>query len=251
MDKTIEGYLEASRPGPWRDALTAFRDAAAAHAALCERLMPDHEAYYDTPERMRGDLHPRFEESVRALERSVVARSAARDAMPAARDESFAAEASRLGSLPKVEGEPSWVRLLRDLHSLREWRTRHLDGIDVHLPPILVQRPDRDAKAPSMLERAVSAWAKAARIPAKATRDRIAELSGAGLIPGVSAVTPKGETLPYDVPARALAALAGREEPSALLAETEAAADVLPPECFPVPREAMEALAAMSGPAPR
>ncbi len=251
MHRTIEGYLEASQPGPWREALTAFRDAAAAHAALCERLMPDHEAYYVTPERLRANLDPRLAESVRSLEESSVAMSAARDAMPAARDESFAAEAARLGGLPMVAGEPSWVRLLRDLQSLREWRTRHLDGIDVHLPPILLQRPDREAKAPSMLDRAVTAWAKAAGVPAKAMRARVAELSAAGLLPGASHVTPKGEPSPYEVPADALAALAGREDASGLLAEVEAAADALPPECFPVPREAMDVLRTMSTPAYR
>ncbi len=247
MDRTLEGYRAAAGPGPWRDALDAYAVADAAHRTLFARLAPHYEAYYDAPERTRPDLDPVLAESVRRIEESVAKVSAAREGIYPARDLAFATEAARLGGLPRVDGEPDWVRLMRDLHALRLWRRERLDGIDVHLAPFALNLPEKGRKEPSMLDGALQAWSKAAGVPLKGLRARLAALRDAGLVPGVASGPGDGGSAASE---RTLGRLVLAEGADALLAEVGHAATVLPEDAFPVPHEAMDALAAMTGPRP-
>ena len=250
--------IERAAPGPWRDALLAHERTRFEHEVLWERVKGHYAAFYDTPEALRGSLDAEVAASVEAIEASVVRQVAARDALWPARDAAIVAEAGRLGREPKVEGEPDWARLMRDLESLRSWRVDCCDGLDVHLPPLLWRNPVQEKK--SLFETALRSWGRASGVDLKPVRERVKELAGAGLLPGaiVMRATPAGG-VPYDMPfvhvdeaaqAAALEALAGREGMDALAGEVLAAHAALPPERFPMPEEALARLGHVPGMAP-
>ena len=249
MDRSLDGYLAASVPGPWQDALKALSNARGAARGLRERHRREYDAYYGTPESIRPHLDPSYAEAVRLVEDAGVASAAAMDRVHEARDLALVEEAGRLGTLPRREGEPDWVRLLRDLHALREWRVAHVDGVDVHLPPFLL-RPKEKGPAP-LFEKVLKAWAKGAGVQAKDVVDRLWELGRAGLVPGVTdSPEPTAYVLWSPDPDADFGRLVENEDSAALLTEVEAAAGALPEASFPVPRDRMDALAALAGPRP-
>ena len=254
----IRDLIERAEPGAWRDALESLAAGRDAHEALWARSRAAYDTFYDTPERLRAHLDPEVAEAVAAVEASAAGPSRLWDALPLARDVSFAEKAARLGAEPRRAGEPDWVRLLRDLHALRAWRVAHLDGVDVHLPPFLLRKPERGSN-PSMFDRAFLAWGKAAGVKVDPLRARIVALAKAGLIPAVEAIPgiAMADRIPHAYPGRPdpavarLAALVESEGAGPLLAELAAAAETLPATDFPVPSEAIAALEAQTGPRPR
>jgi hypothetical protein len=247
---SLADRIDRAEPGPWRDCLVAYRDADAAHKELCARDMPLHERYYDLKldPKVIEEFHPELSTAVARIEASGVALVGLRGSLPNARDAAFFGKAAVLGAAPVRDGEPTWVRLMRDLHALREWRADRLDGIDVNLAPFLLQPVGRGSP-PGLTAPAFQAWAKAHGAKPREVLARVSELAGAGLIPGVSH---DHERCPLPVavnPAR-LEALAAREDPETLAGEVRFAAEVLPAGAFPVPEEALAALAAASSPRP-
>jgi hypothetical protein len=248
MPLSMQELAARADAGPWKDSLDRALEAEARHQALWKASEAAYNRYYDTPEHLRdalaGDLLP----IVSSIEASAVSLSEVRDRLPTARDEAFAAKAADLGTAPAVEGEPVWIRLMRDLQALREWRQAHLDGLDVQLPQFV--RRDPSKKEPGMFDRALQAWAKAAGLKVGPVRSEVLEIALAGLLPGI---VPDPATYAYEVPgdhASALADLVERKGADEILAQVRLAGEVLPAEAFPVPEDAIRQLEGAGAPRP-
>lgn len=248
MPFSLQELAARAEPGPWKDTLVHALEAEAIHKDLWKASEAAYNRYYDTPEHRRdalvGDLLP----IVSSIEASVVSLGKVRDGLPAARDEAFAAKASDLGAAPAVEGEPVWIRLMRDLQALREWRLAHLDGLDVQLPQFVLREPSK--KEPGMFDRALQAWAKAAGLKVGPVREEVLEIAQAGLLPGI---VPDPANYAYEVPgdhASALVDLAERKGADEVLAQVRLAGEVLPVEAFPVPEDAIRLLEGGGAPRP-
>jgi hypothetical protein len=248
MPLSMQELAARAEAGPWKDSLDHALQAEARHQALWKASEAAYNRYYDTPERQRdalvGDLLP----IVSAIEASVVSLSEVRDGLPAARDQAFAAKAADLGAAPTVESEPVWIRLMRDLQALREWRQAHLDGLDVQLPQFVLREPSK--KEPGMFDRALQAWAEAAGLKVGPVRKEVLEMAHAGLLPGI---VPDPATYAYEVPgdhASALAELVERRGADEILAHVRLAGEVLPVETFPVPEDAIRKLEGAGSPRP-
>jgi hypothetical protein len=147
-----------------------------------------------------------------------------------------------------VEGEPVWIRRMRDLHALREWRSGNLDGVDVHLPSFLLRRLSAGEK-PMMFDYAFKAWAAAAGLKREAVRAEVVEVAAAGLLPGVADAPERaGHRLAVDP--RVLEARVQRLGSDAVLAETRLAAEVLPQASFPIPEDVVRHLEGGNAPRP-
>jgi hypothetical protein len=246
--KSLQEMVADAEPGVWKDALDALLEGTAAHERVCADNSDAYNRYYDVPEHARDALVGHLAPAVATIEASAVGLSALRDRLPAARDAAFAEKAAQLGGVPPVEGEPVWIRLMRDLHALREWRSGHLDGVDVHLPPFLLRRLSAGEK-PMMFDHAFKAWAAAAGLKREAVRSEVVEVAAAGLLPGVADAPERaGHRLAVDP--RVLEARVERLGSDAVLAETRLAAEVLPQASFPVPEEVVSYLEGAGAPRP-
>lgn len=243
---TLMEMADRAEPGVWRDAVLDLIEGTAAHERLFAANAAAYNRYYDAPEHARNALVGHLASAVQIVEASVVSLSALRDRLPEARDQAFAGKAAQLGAEPAVDGEPVWIRLMRDLHALREWRREHLDGVDVHLPPFLLRRLPAGEK-PMMFDQAFKAWAAAAGLKRDAVRAEVVEVAAAGLLPGV-ADAPERAGHRLDVDPRVLAARVERMGSDAVLAEARLAAEVLPQASFPVPEEVVSYLEGAGAP---
>lgn len=246
--RSLQEMAANAEPGVWKDALDALLEGTAAHDRVCAANTKAYNSYYDVPENARDALVGHLAPAVAAMEASSVALGALRDRLPSARDEAFAEKAARLGAAPAVEREPVWIRLMRDLQTLREWRREHLDGVDVHLPPFLL-RTLHTGEKPGMLDHAFKAWASAAGLKREGVRAEVVQVAGAGLLPGVS-YAPEPARYTLDVDPRVLEARIERMGSDAVLAEARLAAEVLPQASFPVPEEVVRHLEGGGAPRP-
>ncbi len=244
----LEEYAARAEPGPWKDAVDALIEGTKTHEAVYTENAEAYGRYYDVPEHARDALVGHLASAVRTVEVSAVSLSALRDRLPEARDQAFSGKAAQLGAEPAVEGEPVWIRLMRDLHALREWRREHLDGVDVHLPPFLLRRLPAGEK-PMMFDHAFKAWAAAAGLKRDAVRAEVVEVATAGLLPGV-ADAPERAGHRLDVDPRVLAARVERMGSDAVLAEARLAAELLPQASFPVPEGVVSYLEGTGAPRP-
>ena len=245
---TLQELAARAEPGAWKDAVDALIEGTKRHEAVFAANSEAYNRYYDVPERARDAIVGHLAPAVRAIEESAASLSALRDRLPEARDHAFAGKAAQFGAEPTVEGEPVWIRLMRDLHALREWRREHLDGVDVHLPPFLLRKLTAGEK-PMMFDHAFKAWAAAAGLKREAVRAEVVEVATAGLLPGV-ADAPERAGHRLDVDPRVLAARVERMGSDAVLAEARLAAEVLPQASFPVPEEVVSHLEGAGGPRP-
>lgn len=248
MPFSMQELADRAEPGPWKDALVHALEAEAIHRELWKASEKDYNRFYDTPEHLRENLDGEIVKVVDSLEWSVASLRETRDGLPGARDAAFSAKAAELGAAPAVDGEPVWIRLMRDLQALRVWRHAHLDGIDVQLPQFVMREPSR--KDPGMFDRALQAWAKAAGLKVGDVRADVIEIARAGLLPGIVS---DPATYAYEVPgdhAAALADLVGRRGVDAVLAEVRLAGEVLPAGAFPMPEEAIRLLEGRTSPRP-
>jgi hypothetical protein len=248
MSFSMQELADRAEPGTWKDTLVHVLEAEAIHKALWKACEADYNRFYGTPEHLRESLGTEIVKVVDSLEWSVSSLQATRDGLYGARNDAFVAKAAELGTAPAVDGEPSWIRLMRDLQALREWRHAHLDGIDVQLPQFVMREPSR--KEPGMFDRAFQAWSKAAGLKVGNVRAEVLEIAQAGLLPGIVA---DPATYAYEVPGDHVAALADlveRRGVDAVLAEVLLAGEVLPAGAFPMPEEAIRLLEGRTSPRP-
>lgn len=246
--KTLQELAAAAEPGPWKDALDALLEGTAAHERVFDANAAAFNRYYDTPEPFRDAQVGHLKPAVHAIEASGVSLSLLRDRLPAVRDAALAEKAAQLGAESAIEGEPVWIRLMRDLHALREWRLAHLDGVDVHLPPFILRKLPAGEK-PMMFDHAFKAWASAAGLKREAVRAEVVEVAAAGLLPGV-ADAPERAGHRIDVDSQVLAARVERMGADAVLAEARLAAEVLPQASFPISEDVVRYLEGGNAPRP-
>ncbi|MGU3402167.1 hypothetical protein [Methylobacterium brachiatum] len=248
MPFSLQELADRAEPGPWKDTLVHALEAEAIHRDLWKASEKEYNRFYDTPEHLREALDGEIVKVVDSIEWSVVSLRETRDGLPGARDAAFSAKAAELGAAPAVDGEPVWIRLMRDLQALRVWRHAHLDGIDVQLAQFVLREPSR--KDPGMFDRALQAWSKSGGLKVGDVRADVLEIARAGLLPGI---VPDPSTYAYEVPgdhATTLADLVGRRGVDAVLAEVRLAGEILPAEAFPVPEEAIRQLEGGTPPRP-
>ncbi len=248
MSFSMQELADRAEPGTWKDTLVHVLEAEAIHKALWKACEADYNRFYETPEHLRESLGSEIVKVVDSLEWSVSSLQETRDGLYGARNDAFVAKAAELGAAPAVDGEPSWIRLMRDLQTLREWRQAHLDGIDVQLPQFVMREPSR--KDPGMFDRALQGWSKAAGLKVGGVRAEVLEIAQAGLLPGI---VPDPAFYAYEVSgdhAAALADLVARRGVDEVLAQVRLAGEVLPAASFPVPEEAVRLLEGGAAPRP-
>ncbi|WP_408902931.1 hypothetical protein [Methylobacterium radiotolerans] len=240
MPFTLQELAARAEPGPWKDALVHVIEAEAIHRDLWKACEADYNRFYETPEHLRGTLGGEIVKVVDSLEWSVSSLQKTRDGIYGVRNDAFVSKAADLGAAPPVDGEPVWIRLMRDLQTIREWRYAHLDGIDVQLAQFVMREPSR--KEPGMFDRALQGWSKAAGSKVADIRAEVLEIARAGLLPGIVA---DPATYAYEVPGdheAALADLVERRGVDEILAQVRLAGEVLPTDAFPVPEDAIRQL---------
>jgi hypothetical protein len=248
MPFTLQELAARAEPGPWKDALVHVIEAEAIHRDLWKACEADYNRFYETPEHLRGTLGDEIVKVVDSIDWSVSSLQKTRDGIHCVRNDAFVSKAADLGSAPPVDGEPVWIRLMRDLQALREWRHAHLDGIDVQLAQFVMREPSR--KDPGMFDRALQGWSKAAGLKVGNVRAEVLEIAQAGLLPGIVS---DPATYAYEVPgdhAAALADLVERRGVEEILAHVRLAGEVLPAEAFPVPEDAIRRLEGGTSPRP-
>nr|WP_137828006.1 hypothetical protein [Methylobacterium sp. L1A1] len=136
---TLQELRDMAEPGAWRDYIDRVIEGQAAHEAVYEANKAGYGRFYDSPAYMTSALDGGEVAAVEAIESSSAHFVELRDGIYAARITAFATKAAELGAEAPRKWEPAWVRLMRDLQEPRVWRVKHLDGVDLHLPPFVLR----------------------------------------------------------------------------------------------------------------